>query len=158
MMGGNEVVWSLCGNCFSIHACAQHSKSSVSRRRQLDTRRRQRKHFGEQARESEMPLVEHELVNFSGSDHPHTHLFRRAWRTAVARAKNRHPPTAPLLCQAYSVLLKRRQHLLPLLLAIPLDLSSHFCPCAGRVSVLTMPCESSHPQISRTSLRPRDIM
>jgi hypothetical protein len=152
----------LCGVYVAIVFQYMHAPSTASRACRVEgssnTRRRQRKHFGEQARESEMPLVEHELVNLSGSDHPHTHLFRRAWRTAVARAKNRHPPTAPLLCQAYSVLLKRRQHLLPLLLAIPLDLSSHFCPCAGRVSVLTMPCESSHPQISRTSLRPRDIM
>lgn len=51
-------------------------------------------------------------MNLCGSDHHHTDLSRRAWRTGVARAKDRHPPTAPLPCcvRPYSVLLKRIQH------------------------------------------------
>ena len=138
-----EFLWRLFFN--TCMRPAQHSKSSVSRRRQLDTRRRQRKHFGEQARGSEMPKClwsNTNFVNLSGSDHVIILLtpicFVERGGPPVARAKNRHPPTAPLLCQAYSVLLKRRQHLLLLLLllpSIPLDLSSPFCPCGGRVSV-----------------------
>ena len=52
-------------------------------------------------------------MNLCGSDHHHTHLSRRAWRTAVAQAKDRHPPTAPLLCQAiFCASQAKREHLL----------------------------------------------
>jgi len=124
---------------------AQQVERVASKAARHATTSAQSKHFGEQARGSEMPKClwsNTNFVNLSGSDHVIILLtpicFVERGGPPVARAKNRHPPTAPLLCQAYSVLLKRRQHLLLLLLllpSIPLDLSSPFCPCGGRVSV-----------------------
>lgn len=124
-----------------MHACAQHSRLSVSRRRQLDTRRRQQTLS---VNKPENPRIDDELMNLSGRDH----LFRRRGGPLMAPSQEPTSAHCTLACLAYSVLLKRRGHLLLLLFAIPLDISSPFCPCVGRVCLENASCIIPHANLS----------